>query len=121
MGREKFTLKLEHLKLLKEANLDWQDCESGAPAIDCKRPYGNSYVAGDVAQILGWEVGEDGLTEKQEDEAHKIHFETLTALQIIVQNVCSMGIELGTYVQDWPNYPVWHLEKRKTVDELRIP
>ena len=30
----------------------WDDCEFGAPAIDCKRPYGNSDVYNDIAKIL---------------------------------------------------------------------
>ena len=39
-----FTVTDEHLKLLRRANVDWDDCEFGAPAIDCKRPYGNGDV-----------------------------------------------------------------------------
>lgn len=45
-----FELKQEHLTLLAAANWRWEDCEAGAPSVDCKRPYGNS---GDVADILG--------------------------------------------------------------------
>jgi hypothetical protein len=33
--------------------ITWDDCEFGAPACDCKRPYGNSDVYGDMAEILG--------------------------------------------------------------------
>lgn len=82
----RFELTEEHLALLGRAYVRWEDCETGAPAIDCKRPYGNSYVAGDVAEILGWEIAdsEDGLTSEQEDRALALHGETLTALQIIL-------------------------------------
>lgn len=48
-----FELKEEHTKLLQHAIIEWDDCETGAPAINPKRPYGNSSVAEDVAEILG--------------------------------------------------------------------
>jgi len=57
-----FELKEEHLKLMKEFNVDWDDrAYDGAPAIDIKRPYGNSDVHGDMLEILGWEKLKDGL------------------------------------------------------------
>jgi len=40
----KFELKQVHLDLFKEMYVDWDDCEFGAPAINPKRPYGNSDV-----------------------------------------------------------------------------
>ena len=81
-----FELTNDHLLLLSRAYVGWDDCETGAPAIDCKRPYGNSYVVGDVAEILGWEIADerDGLTSVQVDRALELHRETLTALQIIL-------------------------------------
>lgn len=83
---QQFTLTEDHLTLLGHAYVRWEDCETGAPAIDCKRPYGNSYVAGDVAEILGWPIAdkEEGLTDEQRDKALALHGETLTALQIIL-------------------------------------
>ena len=81
---KEFELTADHIKLLQQAYIGWEDCETGAPAIDCKRPYGNSYVPGDIAEILGWELGEDGLTDEQEDLAYALHKETETALQIIL-------------------------------------
>lgn len=48
-------------KLAKELSWYWDDCETGAPAIDPKRPYGNSSVASDVLEILGMTPeGDDG-------------------------------------------------------------
>ena len=41
--KKTFEVKPEHIKLIKKMCISWQDCEFGAPAIDCKRPYGNSY------------------------------------------------------------------------------
>lgn len=88
-----FTLKPEHITLLRHAYVQWQDCETGAPEIDPKRPYGNSSVALDVAEILGEKApdeDEDGARawreweEKREPELMQLHRETETALQIIL-------------------------------------
>ena len=81
----KFTVTEDHLKLIRNFYVGWNDCETGAPEIDPKRPYGNSYVPGDVGDILGWERNEDGeLTEDQEAEAYQVHSETETVLQIVL-------------------------------------
>ena len=94
---DRFELTEEHLTLLARAYVRWEDCETGAPAIDCKRPYGNSDVAGDVAEILGWPIDEqDGLTDEQRDRALEIHSETLTALQIILT---ARDFRPGVYVK----------------------
>lgn len=55
MDAVSFTVKEEHLKLMQRMNVDWHDCEFGAPAIDCKRPYGNGAVFQDMIEILGLE------------------------------------------------------------------
>lgn len=94
----KFELKEEHLKLLENAEIRWEDCEFGAPAIDCKRPYGNSSAEYDICEIL--EIEEDKSNEdypySQEDldYANKMHEETENALSIILQ---TRSFELGTY------------------------
>lgn len=49
----------DHLTLLRRAWWDWYDCEYGAPAIDPKRPYGNSDVDGDLAELLPHLSAED--------------------------------------------------------------
>lgn len=91
-----FEVKKEHLALLKRAYVDWYDCEYGAPAINCKRPYGNSGVNYDIAHILGWEYDEDdGLTEEQSTKARTLHEETKTALQIAL---ATQKFETGTYL-----------------------
>jgi hypothetical protein len=55
-----FEVKKEHLLLLKQMCVGWQDCEFGAPEIDPKRPYGNSDVLLDMVEIIGIKkVGED--------------------------------------------------------------
>jgi hypothetical protein len=46
------TPNIEHLALLKHAEWSWNDCEFGAPSMDPKRPYGNSDVEDDLAELL---------------------------------------------------------------------
>lgn len=82
---DSFTVTEDHIKLLRRAYVGWEDCEYGAPAIDCKRPYGNSSVEQDIAEILGWPFDdEDGLTDEQSQQARRLHEGTRTALQIFL-------------------------------------
>ena len=46
-----FELTENHIKLLRNAYVSWDDCETGAPAIDPKRPYGNKYIAQDISAL----------------------------------------------------------------------
>jgi hypothetical protein len=80
-----FRVLPEHIILLQRAYVRWDDCETGAPAIDCKRPYGNSSVVCDVAKILkpDWEY--DDLNTEQYNSLWQLHRETETALQIFLQ------------------------------------
>ena len=56
MSKEIFTVTEDHLKLIKNFCVGWQDCDFGAPEIDPKHPYGNSSVCSDIANILGWAI-----------------------------------------------------------------
>lgn len=84
-----FTITEDHIKLAKRMYVGWQDCETGAPEIDPKRPYGNSNVEIDVAEILGWDF-DDELSADQIATAMKIHHEMQTVLQI--------GLQCGTFM-----------------------
>lgn len=98
-----FTLTDQHITLLRNAYICWEDCETGAPAIDCKRPYGNSNVVGDIVEILGWkeDLGED-LSDTQRAQILAMHYETETALQCILT---SGSFEPGVFdYVDWK----WH-------------
>lgn len=85
-----FELKQAHITLLRNAYIGWQDCETGAPEIDPKRPYGNSYVLGDIIEILGEETPDEDDEQYEEweqtrsRELMQLHYETATALQIIL-------------------------------------
>ena len=102
---DEFTVTEDHLKLLRHARMYWQGGEGdGEPAIDWKRPYGNSNVPEDIAEILGvpdsdWEWIEERVTpvpgfpaaeperfrqlrDGVEDRLLRVHVETGIALQI---------------------------------------
>lgn len=89
-----FTITNDHLKLVRAMYWDWQDSYGhGAPGVDQKRPYGNSYVESDVAETLGWDVDEEnGLTDEQTERAAAIHRETLTVLQIMIETFDAPGL-----------------------------
>lgn len=95
-----FTVTEEHLKLLRNAWVRWDNVEFGAPGIDSKRPYGNSDVLGDIVDILGLP---ETATPDQIRWMMQLHVETSTVLQIALRT----GVfETGTYVadkysQDW--------------------
>ena len=72
-----------HLALLRRMYVGWQDCETGAPEIDPKRPYGNSDVAEDVHEILTGAYCGD-LTRASQERYIELHRETETALQIVL-------------------------------------
>ncbi len=85
-GDRVFILTDDHLTLLRNAYVQWDDCETGAPAIDPKRPYGNSSVVQDIAEIL--KVDQPPYDTEPYDEAADrllgLHRETETALQVIL-------------------------------------
>jgi hypothetical protein len=104
--KRKFVLKPEHILLLKNAYVGWNDCEFGAPEIDPKRPYGNSSVRLDIAEILGLELFEDAEGEKHLSAEQKkyiddLHRDTQTALQIVLRN---FEIKPGEYHTDKYDY-----------------
>lgn len=86
-----FTLTEEHRKLLRRMYIGWQWSETGAPEVDPKRPYGNSSVALDVAEILKWPIPNEESKDFEreyaalERRAASIHAETLLALEVLVQ------------------------------------
>ena len=111
---ERFVLKKEHILLLKQAVVRWEDCEYGAPSIDCKRPYGTSSVEESIAEIIGDEsdacphCGESLDTESSENYK-QLHKETETALSILLQHG---NVPLGEYQKD--GYSEWKpLSKEK--------
>lgn len=83
-----FTLTADHIKLIRAFYVEDRhfEAETGAPYIDPKRPYGNSFVYGDVVDLLKLgEADDDGeYDEELIERAREIHEETQFALQIVL-------------------------------------
>ncbi len=91
-----FKLTEQHITLLRNMHVTWHHCETGAPQIDPKRPYGNSYVPGDIHKIL---TGEDtDLTEDQEENYLNLHRETEEALRVFLANA---KISKDYWTEEW--------------------
>lgn len=84
MKVQKFTLTKDHVKLLRRFQVGWQDCETGAPEIDPKRPYGNSDVETDMHEILTGKDQPDGCPDGKREGYLKFHRELENALQIVL-------------------------------------
>lgn len=123
MNKQRFEIKPEHLKLLQNFVVGWQDSEFGAPEIDPKRPYGNSDVEQDMLEILGlkelrsevfefelfskkyllkgknkYNIYLEGPEEKDlVEELHKLHKETQLTLQICLM---TQKFETGIFEED---------------------
>lgn len=95
-----FTITSEHLKLIRRMNVGWQDCETGAPEIDPKRPYGNSSVDCDVAEILGLDIDwdrDDVISDQTREYCEMLHKQTEDALQIVL---ATGKFEVGTFERE---------------------
>lgn len=100
LSPQQFEIRPNHIKLMER--LYFREGEY-APEIDAKRPYGNSWAPVDVAEILGWEIDEDGLTQKQFADVRKIALSMAIALDILMANV-QTGIQPGIYVNHGDQY-----------------
>ncbi len=100
---KEFNLTKEHIVLLRNAYVRWDDCEYGAPAIDSKYPYGDSMVLQSIAELLNVPYDEEnGLDGATEDKLAKLHQETETALQIILKTGSFIpGVYVAKNHYDW--------------------
>lgn len=87
----------QHLKLLRHMYVRWDHTETGAPAIEPKRPYGNSDVAADIRDIL--DMDDDAMPD---EAALDLHRQTQYALEIALR---TGAFETGLYV--CPSYGEW--------------
>jgi len=108
MDTERFTLTEDHLKLLKRANVTWNEGDGEAAGLCCKRPYGNSGIVEDVAEILGVEsfrLDEDDsqYDEEMYDKLWGVHRETEIALQVVLstQSFVPGDYECAPYSSNW--------------------
>lgn len=105
MAVNRFKVEPEHITLLHNAYVRWEDCETGAPAIDPKRPYGNSNVVMDIAELLGVTLAEDWANGYPEVETlSNLHRQTDTVLQIALD---TLSFAPGEYVK--VGYGKWEL------------
>lgn len=90
-ARETFEVTEEHLKLLSEAEWEFDDSMyEGAPGINLKRPYGNGDVVRDICEAIGEKPfksyeGEEHWSKKQYEKAMRLHHELPVVLSIICQ------------------------------------
>ena len=101
---QEFTITDKHIKLLKRMNVDWWSCEFGSPAIDPKRPYGNSDVIDDMAEIIGikknklnWDNEEECWSTEVDSDLYWLHREMQIVLQIILTTA---QISVGKYKRE---------------------
>lgn len=87
----KFELKKEHIDLMSNLNFKtvvntvYDDIY--APAIDRKRPFGNSGTTSSALEILGYSCDEEGeYNEKDIDIAETLLVELPVALEIVMRN-----------------------------------
>lgn len=105
-----FEVTEQHLKLIKRMWIEWNDqAYDGAPAVDIKRPYGNSDVIWDIAEILDlcpenpdencYDEGEwqGEWVHQNEEKLLTLHRETAMALQCCI---CAGKFESGKFVRD---------------------
>ena len=99
MEEWEFEFTEQHLALMRRMFLTWWNCEFGAPAIDPKRPYGNSYVLYDMAELLGIPVPNSDNDEKfapeVEERLRELHKEMQIAISIMLR--CG-SIQIGKYI-----------------------
>ena len=82
--------KKQHLFKLADAffdNLEIDNCEYGGIGLNSKRPFGNSYVQGDILEIIGVKeehesfAGELQYSHAQEDYADELYGELIPFLR----------------------------------------
>ena len=108
---EIFKVRKYHLDLIKRLNFSgWDFTGFGAPAIDCKRPFGNSNVYKDMMDIMGWDYGEDSYDYISANPDVKARLDDIysnelpQALQILT---CCLGIKEGYYKKNHYTYYGW--------------
>jgi hypothetical protein len=104
-----FELKLEHIKLLKAVNVQWNYACFGAPEVDPARPYGNAgdyNIYEDMCKALDLKPlfdNEGDIECSMRFTLAELHKELKTALQIVLQcQTFEPGIfEAEKYFEVW--------------------
>ena len=105
MKISRFVITEEHIKLIKRAYTGWNDCEFTSPGMNCKRPFGNSDVFMDMAEILGISPINDygEYSTKDIDYMLKLYEELEIVLQIMFRTLqlTTGTYETEQYMQEW--------------------
>ncbi|QEM41485.1 hypothetical protein SEA_FORZA_16 [Gordonia phage Forza] len=100
-----FEVTEDHIKLAKRTYFSYDEwCEFGGPVVDPKRPYGNSSVYEDMAEILGVPMEEDAwgdpiLPSGMKERLDKLHHEMEHFFQILAV-YCTEGVRPGRYKRE---------------------
>ena len=99
----RFKLTMTHIKLLRRLVVFYDHSSMlGAPAVSKSRPYGNSAILDDIAEIVGMKKPNPGEGETWSDEQLmtllKWHYETARALEVFL---AAARIKPGIYVQGY--------------------
>jgi hypothetical protein len=98
-----FVVRKEHLKLAKRMVVYWNtNCYLGAPAVDSKRPYGDSSILENIGEIIGEKPEDkDGdypiYSERQLLRFGNLHKDMEHVVQILLAN---LGLKQGVYEAD---------------------
>ena len=111
MKHEKFAITDQHLKLLNRMWFSWETCEFGAPCVDPKRPYGNSEVFVDIAEIIGLPMPD----RENDKEFTLAEIKLMDAIHREMETVLQIGVRVGYFKagyyeftdcnQDWKPCP----------------
>ena len=88
-----FEITPDHMRLVER--MYWGNYDD-VPSVDPKRPYGNSAVNRDIAEILGWipEGSDANLSDDMVERAEAIHQDMPQVMQIITS---TLSCRAGTY------------------------
>jgi len=112
------TITKDHVKLIRELGVGWDNAYFGSPSIDPKRPYGNSLVFHDIAEILGIVPNTD--TDDGYMTFSNTQKEYMTNIHRELQYVIQIGFQFGRFVKgeytttdnvSWDSHPKWVRKK----------
>lgn len=97
-----FTITKDHIKMMQALCFTWEDCEYGGPAVDCKRPFGNSgrhQIVLDMAQVMG--IPQEKIMDLQgeliEPEAERLEALYRDMEKVLAIVMRTLSFEPGTY------------------------
>lgn len=109
MTKETFHLKQDHLRLLENINICWNNEEYGAPKVDNDQPLSDSISESLDSELLNY-LNIDDSHKKDVDYAKQIYNELDTAMQIVLSNkTFDTGVfEKDEYSRNWSRIAVEH-------------